>query len=95
MSSTGATTISRPGSKPRMVPLLAIPYPQEINDIPAIMAKSGRRGIRVMIIDQLEEMHGKAFASKTVSKKRPAKPRSWSSELRSPADLRGRLPASA
>ena len=43
-------------------PLLSIPYPQEINDIPAIMArKVGAAEFAGMIIDQLEEMHGESF----------------------------------
>jgi allantoinase len=38
-------------------PLLSVPYPQEINDIPAIMArKVGAAEFADMIVDQLDEM---------------------------------------
>ena len=41
----------------RAGPILAVPYPQELNDIPAVVArKVGASEFADMIVDQLEEM---------------------------------------
>lgn len=45
----------------RSRPLLAVPYPQELNDIPAILVrKDSASAFADMIIDQFEEMLGQA-----------------------------------
>ena len=49
-------------------PLLSVPYPQEINDIPAIMArKVGAAEFADMIIDQLDEMLEQSFGQPLVA----------------------------
>ena len=49
-------------------PLLSVPYPQEINDIPAIMArKVGAAEFADMIIDQLDEMLDQSFGQPLVA----------------------------
>jgi allantoinase len=45
----------------RAGPILAVPYPQELNDIPAVVArKVGASEFADMVVDQLDEMLGQA-----------------------------------
>ena len=51
----------------RAGPLLSVPYPQELNDIPAIVArKVGAREFADMIVDQFDEMLDQATAQPLV-----------------------------
>ena len=58
---TGATTTGRHGSPPAPGRSCRVPYPQEINDIPAIaVRRAGAAEFADMIVDQFDEMREQA-----------------------------------